>query len=71
MKNRKYYDLYELRELTESIYGIRQAMGLLNNCSYEYKELSKTYDVLWEKRNKLEAKIMGEDGDVDNYWIIN
>lgn len=70
MKNRKYYDLYELRELTESIYRIRQAMDLLKNCSYEYKELSERYNELWEKRNKLEAKIIGEDGDVDNYWII-
>lgn len=67
MNNRKYYDLYELRELTESIYSIRQAMELLNNCSYEYKELSALYDELWKKRNKLESEIIGENEDVDSY----
>ena len=55
MKDRKYYDLYELRELTESIYGIRQAMGLLKNCSYEYNKVSEIYDELW-KMESIEHK---------------
>ena len=70
MKNLKYYDLYELRELTESIYRIRQALSLLKNGSYEYKEMTKVYDDLWRQRDKLETKIIGEDGDINNYWVI-
>ena len=70
MKEKKYYDLYELRELTESIYRMREAMGLIKNGSYEYKEMTKIYDELWRKRDKLESKIIGEDGDIDNYWVI-
>ena len=70
MKNLKYYDLYELRELTESIYRVRQAIGLLKNGSYEYREMTKVYDDLWRQRDKLESKIIGEDGDVNNYWVI-
>ena len=70
MKDKKYYDLYELRELTESIYRVRQSMGLLKNGSYEYKEVAKIYNELWKKRDALESKIIGEDGDVDNYWVI-
>ena len=66
----KYYDLYDLRELTESIYRVRQAMGLLKNGSYEYKEMSKIYDELWKKRDILESKIVGDDGDINNYWVI-
>lgn len=72
MKKGIYCDLYELRELTESIYRVRQAMSLLKNSSYEYKEMTKIYDDLWRKRDALEAKIISkhENDVVDNYWVI-
>ena len=66
MKDKKYYDLYYLCELTESIYRVREVMELVEHDSYEYNEMSKIYNDLWNKRNELESKIIGEYIDVNN-----
>lgn len=68
----KCYDLYELRQLTESIYVLRQEMGILSKNSIEYKYASEQYEYLWKMRDELEEKIAGlcnKDNDED-YWVI-
>ena len=68
----KCYDLYELRQLTESIYVLRQEMGILSKNSKEYKYASEQYEDLWKRRDELEEKIVGlcnKDNDKD-YWVI-
>ena len=67
MKDKKYYDLYEFRELTESIYCIREIMELVKNDSYQYSRISEIYNNLWNRRNELESKIIGKDDDINNY----
>lgn len=72
MHNKCYYDLYELRQLTESIYVLRQEMGCLSKNSKEYKVASEQYEELWRRRDELEEKIAGlcnQDSDKD-YWVI-
>ena len=68
----KCYDLYELRQLTESIFVLGQQMRCLKNSSIEYKIVSEQYEELWKRRNELETKILGlcNDSDKENYWVI-
>ena len=68
----KCYDLYELRQLTESIYVLRQEMGILSKNSKEYKIASEQYEYLWKMRDELEEKIAGlcNDSDKNEYWVI-
>lgn len=71
MRN-KCYDLYELRQLTESILIIGQQMRCYKNDSMEYKIMSTQYEELWKRRDELEEKIAGlcnNDNDED-YWVI-
>lgn len=71
MRN-KCYDLYELRQLTESILLLGQKMRCLKNNSIEYKIASEEYESLWKRRDELEEKIVGlcNDSDKNEYWVI-
>lgn len=68
----KCYDLYELRQLTESIYVLRQEMGILSKGSLAYKIASEQYEQLWRRRDELEEKIVGlcNQGNDRDYWVI-
>ena len=68
----KCYDLYELRQLTESILILGQEMRCLKNNSIEYKVASDEYEKLWKRRDEIENKIIGlcNDSDNENYWVI-
>ena len=68
----KCYDLYELRQLTESIFVLGQQMRCLKNSSIEYKVASEEYEKLWKRRDEIENKILGlcNDSDKENYWVI-
>ena len=68
----KCYDLYELRQLTESIYVLRQEMGILSKNSIEYKYASEQYEYLWKMRDELEEKIAGlcNQNNDEDYWVI-
>lgn len=70
----KCYDLYELRQLTESIFVLGQQMRCLNNYSPEYKALSQQYEDLWKRRDELEHKIVGLYNSAtkndEEYWVI-
>jgi hypothetical protein len=68
----KCYDLFELRQLTESIFSLGQEMRRLKNDSIEYKNLSIQYEELWKRRDELENKIIGlcNDSDKEKYWVI-
>ena len=72
MRSKYYYDLYELRQLTESIFVLRQEMGRLSKNSIEYRVASEQYEDLWKRRDELEEKIAGlcNDSDDENYWVI-
>lgn len=71
MRN-KCYELYELRQLTESIYVLRQQMGILSKGSLEYKVASEQYEQLWRRRDELEEKIAGlcNKNNDEDYWVI-
>lgn len=71
MRN-KCYDLYELRQLTESILVLGQQMRFLKNDSPEYKIASEQYEALWKRRDELEERIVGlcNDSDKNEYWVI-
>ena len=53
MRN-KCYDLYELRQLTESILILGQRMRCYKNDSMEYKIASEEYESLWKRRDEIE-----------------
>lgn len=71
MRN-KCYDLYELRQLTESILVLGQQMRCLKNDSPEYKIASEQYEALWKRRDEVENKIakLCNDSDKNEYWVI-
>ena len=71
MRN-KCYELYELRQLTQSILVLGQQMRCLKNNSIEYRVASEEYEKLWERRDEIENKIIGlcNDSDDENYWVI-
>ena len=58
MRNSAHYDLYQLRQLTESIFCMRQELGELNKKSLEYEAYVKLYEDLWRERDELESKII-------------
>ena len=68
----KCYDLYELRQLTESIFVQRQKIGCLNKKSIEYKVASEEYEKSWRRRDEIEEKIIElcNKNDDENYWVI-
>lgn len=53
-----YYDLYQLRQLTESIFCLRQQLGDLDKNSFAYKKTVELYEELWRERDELESKII-------------
>jgi hypothetical protein len=55
---REYYDLYQLRQLTESIFCVRQQLGVLDKESFTYKRAVELYEKLWQERDELESKII-------------
>ena len=71
MRN-KCYELYELRQLTESILLLGQKMRCLKNNSIEYKIASEEYEKLWRRRDEIEEKIVGlcNKNDENRYWVI-
>lgn len=68
----KCYDLFELRQLTESIFVLGQQMRCLKNNSIKYKIMSAQYEELWKRRDEIENRILGlcNDSDNENYWVI-
>ena len=58
MRNNVYYDLYQLRQLTESIFCIRQELGNLDSKTIAYQRTVELYEDLWRERDELEGKII-------------
>ena len=57
MEKNIYYDLYQLRQLTESIFCLRQELGNLDKEAIEYKRAVELYEDLWRERDKVENRI--------------
>ena len=68
----KCYELYELRQLTESILVLGQEMSRLRNNSIEYKVASDQYEALWKRRDEIEGKIVKlcNNSDKNEHWVI-
>ena len=58
MRNNAYYDLYQLRQLTESIFCLRQQIGELDKKTDTYKRAVELYEELWRERDELESRII-------------
>lgn len=57
----KDYRRYDLRQLTESIFYIREwVLKFLNPSSKEYIDATKEYEQLWQQRDALEDEIFKE-----------
>lgn len=57
----KDYRRYDLRQLTESIFYIREwVLKFLNPSSKEYLDATKEYEQLWQQRDALEDEIFKE-----------
>ena len=58
----KDYRRYDLRQLTESIFYIREWILKFNNSSSkEYVEATEQYEKLWKQREKLEDEVFGKE----------
>ena len=58
----KDYRRYDLRQLTESIFYIREWILKFNNSSSkEYVEATEQYEKLWRQRDELEDKVFGKE----------
>ena len=56
----KDYRRYDLRQLTESIFCIRECvLRFLNPSSKEYTDVTDKYEELWRQRDELEDEIFG------------
>ena len=56
----KDYRRYDLRQLTESIFYIREwVLKFLNPSSKEYKDATNRYEEFWKQRDELEDEIFG------------
>jgi hypothetical protein len=67
----EYYDLYQLRQLTESIVCLRQQLSELDKKSIAYKKTVELYEDLWRERDELESKILNMcNKQMDNNLII-
>ena len=67
----EYYDLYQLRQLTESIFCLRQQLGELDSKSEMYRRTVELYEDLWQERDKLENKIFNlYNKKMDNSVIV-
>lgn len=57
----KDYRRYDLRQLTESIFYIREwVLKFLNPSSKEYIDATKQYEKLWQERDALEDEIFNK-----------
>jgi len=57
----KDYRRFELRQLTESIFYIREwVLKFLNPSTKEYINVTEQYEELWKQRDKLEDEIFGK-----------
>lgn len=57
----KDYRKYDLRQLTESIFYIRECvLRFLKPSSKEYTDVTDKYEELWKQRNELEDEIFGD-----------
>ena len=56
--NSVHYDLYQLRQLTESIFCMRQKLGEFDKQSIEYGKAIELYEELWRERDELESQII-------------
>ena len=69
--NDVYYDLYQLRQLTESIFCIRQELGFLDSQTDTYKRTVELYENLWRERDELEDKIINMcNKTTDNNFVM-
>ena len=67
----EYYDLYQLRQLTESIFCLRQQLGDLDKKSITYKRAVELYENLWQERDELESKIINRcNRKIDDSLIV-
>ena len=58
----KDYRRYDLRQLTESIFYIREWILKFKNPSYkEYIDATKEYEKLWKQRDELEDELFGKE----------
>ena len=57
-KNQGY--LFELQQLTESIFYIRGLLAGVDKNSEAYKRFSESYEKLWKEREELEEKIISK-----------
>ena len=57
----KDYRKYDLRQLTESIFYIRECvLRFLKPSSKEYTDVTDKYEELWKQRDELEDEIFGD-----------
>ena len=58
----KDYRRYDLRQLTESIFYIREWVLRFNSSSSkEYVDAKEQYEKLWMQRDKLEDEVFGKE----------
>lgn len=58
----KDYRRYDLRQLTESIFYIREMiLKFTNSSTKEYIDTKEQYEKLWKQRDKLEDEIFGKE----------
>lgn len=67
----EYYYLYQLRQLTESIFCTRQQLGSLKKDDIAYKRTVELYEELWRERDELESKIINMcNKPIDDVFVI-
>ena len=60
----KDYRRYDLRQLTESIFYIREWILKFNNSSSkEYVDATEQYEKLWKQRDELEDEVFGKENN--------
>lgn len=58
----KDYRRYDLRQLTESIFCIRERiLKYVNSSTKEYIDTKEQYEKLWKQREKLEDEVFGKE----------
>jgi hypothetical protein len=58
----KDYRRYDLRQLTESIFYIRERiLKFKNSSTKEYIDIKEQYEKLWKQRDELEDEVFGKE----------
>ena len=58
----KDYRRYDLRQLTESIFYIRERiLNYVNSSTKEYLDIKEQYEKLWKQREELEDEVFGKE----------